>query len=143
MPLDGPERFIEKNLPARPMKSFSFFFATGMSAICLLLGIWLFFLSNNNLALSNVLQQRQQESQTQQQALSVKQQTLQAQQERINEGNTISQQVGPALLREMAVASMKNDRIKRILTNHGYNVELKEDAKTSATPAAKPATSGR
>ena len=63
------------------------------------------------------------------------------QQEQINTAQQISQQVGPALLRDLAVASIKNDKIKKILTSHGYNVELKDEAKDGKTPAAsKPAT---
>ncbi len=125
------------------MKSLPFLVATGASAISLLLGVWLFFLSSSNQSLSGTLQLRQQEVQTQQQSLAVKQQTLQAQQEQINAGNTISQQVGPALLRDMAVASIKNDKIKKILTSHGYNIEMKDDAKAGAPAApagSKPAT---
>jgi len=122
------------------MKSLPFLIATGASALSLLLGVWLFFLSGTNQSLSSVLQQRQQEVQTQQQALSVKQQTLQAQQEQITAGNTISQQVGPALLREMAVASIKNDKMKKILTKYGYNVEMTDEAKPGAPVPAIPAT---
>jgi|GEM_PF-1232924 len=120
------------------MKSLPFLIATGASALSLLLGVWLFFLSGTNQSLSGTLQQRQQEVQTQQQALAIKQQTLQAQQEQINAGNQISQQVGPALLRDMAAASIKNDKIKKILTTHGYTVEVKDEPKPGA-PATAPA----
>lgn len=121
------------------MKSLPFVIATGASAVSLLLGIWLFFLSGTNQGLQNELQKLQQDVQSQQQVLQVKQQQFQAQQEQINTAQQISQQVGPALLRDMAVASIKNDKIKKILTSHGYNVELKDDPKAPAASAPAPA----
>jgi hypothetical protein len=121
------------------MKSLPFVIATGASALSLLLGIWLFFLGGTNQSLQNDLQKLQQEVQSQQQILQVKQQTFQAQQEQINTAQQISQQVGPALLRDMAVASIKNDKIKKILTSHGYNVELKDEEKGAKAPAPAPA----
>jgi hypothetical protein len=128
------------------MKSLPFLISTGAAAVSLLLGVWLFFLGGTNQGLQNDLQKLQQEVQNQQQVLQTKQQTFQVQQEQINAGSQISQQVGPALLRDLAVASIKNDKIKKILTSHGYNVELKEDAKDAKpaapapAPAPKPAT---
>lgn len=122
------------------MKSLPFLIATGASAISVLLGIWLFFLGNTNQGLQGEIQKLQQQAQTQQGILQVKQQQLQVQQEQINTANTISQQVGPALLRDMAVASIKNDKIKKILSSHGYSVEQKDD-KAAPAGAATPAPS--
>lgn len=118
------------------MKSLPFLISTGASAISLILGIWLFFLSTTTQGLQGALQSQQQEAQNQQQALQTKQQQFQVQQQQIDAGNQISQQVGPALLRDMAVASIKNDKIKKILTSHGYNVELKDEPKDGKAPAA-------
>ena len=112
--LDAPGALTEKSRPQK-MKSLPFIIATGASALSLLLGIWLFFLGGTNQGLQNDLQKLQQEVQSQQQILQVKQQQYQVQQEQINTGQQISQQVGPALLRDMAVASIKNDKIKKIL----------------------------
>jgi hypothetical protein len=120
------------------MKSLPFLVSTGASAISLILGIWLFALGGTNQSLQNELQKKQQDAQTQQQVLQTKQQQYQVQQEQINQGNQISQQVGPAVLRDMAERSIKNDKIKKILSSHGYNVELKDEAKApgaAATPA--------
>jgi hypothetical protein len=121
------------------MKSLPFVISTVASALSLLLGLWLFFLGGTNQSLQNELQKLQQEVQTQQQILQVKQQQFQVQQEQINAAQQISQQVGPALLRDMAVASIKNDKIKKILTSHGYNVELKDEPKDGKPAAAAPA----
>ncbi len=135
------------------MKSLPFVISTGASALSLLLGLWLFFLGGTNQGLQNDLQKLQQEVQNQQQILQVKQQQFQLQQQQIDAAQQISQQVGPALLRDMAVASIKNDKIKKILTSHGYNVELKDEPKDGkpagaatpapaapAIPAARPTT---
>ena len=121
------------------MKSLPFVIATGASALSLLLGLWLFFLGGTNQGLQDDLQKRQQEVQNQQQILQVKQQQFQVQQQQIDAAQQISQQVGPALLRDMAVASIKNDKIKKILTSHGYNVEMKDEPKDGKPAAATPA----
>ena len=125
------------------MKSLPFVISTGASALSLLLGLWLFILGGTNQGLQNDLQKLQQEVQNQQGVLQVKQQQFQVQQQQIDAAQQISQQVGPALLRDMAVASIKNDKIKKILTSHGYNVEQKDEPKdgkpAAATPAPAPA----
>ena len=48
-------------------------------------------------------------------------QGLAAQQNIINKGK-VGQQVGQAVLRDMATASLENEDIKNILTKHGFNV---------------------
>lgn len=123
------------------MKSLPNLIAIIAAAISLLLGLYLYMQGWKNQGLQGNLQKLQQDVQTQQGVLAVKQQQLQVQQEQINTANTISQQVGPALLRDMAVASIKNDKIKKILTSHGYSVEQKEEPKDAKKPegAAAPA----
>lgn len=122
------------------MKTVPFILSTGAAVLCLVLGIWLFVLGGSSQGLQSELQKLQQEAQNQQQLLQAKQQQLQAQQEQINAGNTISQQVGPALLRDMATASIKNEKMKNLLAKHGYNVELKADeAKKPAVATPAPA----
>jgi len=116
------------------MRSISSIVSTVAAALCLVLGIWLYFLSSSNRSLQSDLQQVQQEAQSQQRVLQGQQQKLQTQQEQINAGNTISQQVGPALLRDMAVVSTKNDKMKELLARHGYSVEQKAEDSTAATP---------
>jgi hypothetical protein len=49
------------------------------------------------------------------------QQELQKQQTEINKGQ-VSQQIGTALLRDMAVASVNNSKIKDLLAKHGFTV---------------------
>jgi NADH:ubiquinone oxidoreductase subunit 6 (subunit J) len=49
------------------------------------------------------------------------QQQLQKQQLEINKGQ-VSQQIGTALLKDMAVASVNNSKIKDLLAKHGFTV---------------------
>lgn len=121
------------------MKSLPFILSTGAAVLCLALGIWLFALGGNTQALQGELQKLQQEVQNQQQLLQAKQGQMQTQQAQINSGSQISQQVGPALLRDMATASLKNEKMKQVLAKHGYNVEVKADEKTAPATPATPA----
>ena len=97
-----------------------FYISVAASALCLLLSIVLFFEGGVNQGLQNEIQAQQ-----------VK---LQQQQEEINKGTAISQQVGPNLLRDMAVSSTKNEKMKALLAKHGYTVNV-----ASPTPGASPA----
>ena len=122
------------------MKSLNLLLSTGASILCLVLCIWLFILGSSGQGVQSELQKLQQEVQDRQQVLEGKQQQLQAQQEQINAGNTISQQVGPALLRDLATLSVKNEAMKKLLSKHGYNVEVKPDeSKPGTKPETKPA----
>ena len=56
----------------------------------------------------------------------VQQQTaVQSQQELINQGTVLTQQIGPNLLHDIANASMKNAKMKDLLAKHGYTVQAK------------------
>jgi len=101
-----------------------FYISTAATALCLLLSIVVFAVGRSNYSL-------QTEMQKQQKVLQGHQQALQAQQEEINSGNQISQQIGPNLLRDMAASSVKNEKMKALLAKHGYNVQVKD------TPAPK------
>jgi len=57
--------------------------------------------------------------------------TLQGQQEAINQGS-MSQQIGVNLLKEIAQASVKDDKLKDVLTRSGYTVTVN----ASPTPSA-------
>jgi len=63
---------------------------------------------------------------------------LQAQQEEINRGS-MSQQIGTNLLKEIAQASVKDDKLKDVLAKSGYTVTA--NASGSATPSPSPASS--
>ncbi len=98
-----------------------FYISVSASALCLVLSIIVFAVSNSNHSLQMQVQKQQQ--------------ALQAQQDEINAGNQISQQIGPNLLRDMAAATVKNEKMKALLAKHGYNVQVKEPA--PGTPATK------
>ena len=101
-----------------------YYISVAASALCLVLSVVLFAYGNVNQSLQNELQKQQVE--------------LQKQQEEINKGASISQNVGPALLRDMAVASVKNDGMKKLLASHGYQVNMATPAPGSS-PAPAPA----
>ena len=70
------------------------------------------------------------------------QQEVQKQQEQINKGNAISNDIGPKLLRDMAVVSIKDEKMKELLAKHGYTVATPSPTPASPAPggAAAPAS---
>ena len=88
------------------MKPTHYYIAVALAALCLVLSLTLFFLGSSTRSQQADLQKLQAQYQTQQ--------------EQINAGLTISQQVGPNLLRDMA--SVTDDAgMKAVLSKHGYN----------------------
>ena len=100
----------------------SYYISLVASALSVVLAIVLLWIGNVNQGLQLEVQKQQQD--------------LQAQQQVIEKGNAISQQVGPNILRDMAVSSLKNDKMKALLAKHGYNVQQQ------ATPAPGASNSG-
>ena len=105
------------------MKPLQYYIAVSLAAICVFLSVIVIVMGGSNQRLQGELQRQQQR--------------LQKQQEQINAGNVISQQLGPSILRDMAMVSVENKAMKDLLSKHGYTV-------TQATPAPgaadKPAT---
>jgi len=99
-----------------------FYISVAASGISLILSIVLFTFGGSNQGLQVEIQKQQQE--------------LQKQQDQINTGNAISQKVGPELLRDMAISSIKDEKMKMLLAKHGYNVNYQAP---SPTPGATPA----
>jgi hypothetical protein len=114
--LTPPAAIDEKTVPKMKI---AYYISVAATALSLVLAIILFAVGNSNQTLQTEIQKQQGE--------------LQKQQEQINTGNTISQQVGPNLLRDMAISSVKNEKMKALLSKHGYNVSM---------PPATPAPSG-
>lgn len=98
-----------------------FYISMTASALCLILSVIVFAVGNSNQSLQTALQKQQQ--------------ALQAQQTEIEAGDQISKQIGPNLLRDMAAASVKNEKMKVLLAKHGYNVQLKDPP--AGAPASK------
>jgi len=61
--------------------------------------------------------------------------SAQSRQEEINKGSQ-SQQIGVNLLKEIAQASVKDDRLKDVLTKSGYSVTVNASPSPSPSPAA-------
>ena len=53
------------------------------------------------------------------------QMAIQTQQEQLSRGTQIAQQVAPNLLHDVAAGSLKNEKLKGLLTKHGYTVQTK------------------
>lgn len=88
------------------MKPSHYHTSLALSAGCAVLSLTLFAMGISTRGLQNDLQKLQAQYQTQQ--------------EQINAGVTISQQVGPSLLKDMA--SFADDAgMKAVLSKHGYN----------------------
>ena len=106
------------------MRSSQFVISTALAAICFVLSVWIIFKGSANEKL--------------QQELTKQQQQLQSQQEQINAGNVISQQIGPNILRDMAMVSVEDKEMKDLLAKHGYTVNVQA---TPAPDESKPAPS--
>jgi hypothetical protein len=107
-----------------------FYLSVAASGVSLILSIVLFTFGGINQGLQVEIQKQQQE--------------LQKQQDQINTGNAISQKVGPELLRDMAISSIKDEKMKTLLAKHGYNVATPTPSGSpapaaSSTPATTPA----
>lgn len=103
----------------------SYYISVVATALSVVLAVILLWVGNVNQGLQADIQKQQQD--------------LQKQQEQINTGNSISQQVGPNLLRDMAVASLKNEKMKALLGKHGYNVQAQASpapGSSSSAPAS-------
>jgi mannitol-specific phosphotransferase system IIBC component len=124
------------------MNRVPFILSVASAALCLVLSVWLFFTASANQGLQSELQKRQQELQNQQQKVQLQQQQLQAQQQQIEQGNVLSQQVGPAVLRDLGSLAVqnKNEKIRGLLAKYGFTISEATPAPTgSAAAAATPA----
>ena len=106
----------------------AYYISVAASALSLVMAVIIFGVGYGNHGLQSEIQAQQIEVQKQQA-------DLQKQQEQINTGNQISQQVGPNLLRDMAVSSLKNDKMKALLSKHGYNVQQATPPPGASAPA--------
>lgn len=116
--------------------------STASAALCLVLSAWLFVANSANQSLQGELQAKQEDLQTQQQQVQLQQQQHQAQQQTINDGTQLAQQVGPAVLRDLASVALqnKNENIRKLLAKYGVTVKEPETPlpAPSATTPAKP-----
>jgi len=71
------------------------------------------------------IERQEQGNQALRKELLQRQAAVQAQQEQINQGTVIAQQIGPNLLHDIAEASAKNEKLRQLLAKHGYTVQAK------------------
>jgi hypothetical protein len=107
----------------------SYYISIAATGLSLILSVVLFIFGGMDQGLQAEIQKQQQE--------------LQQQQEQINRGNTISNDVGPKLLRDMAVVSIKDEKMKELLAKHGDTVATPTPGAASPAPggASAPASS--
>lgn len=107
------------------------------AALSLVLSVWLFVSSISNQGLQSQLQDQQQELLNQQQEIGTQQQKLQVQQQQIQVGRNLAEQVGPAILKDLATVAVqkKDEKIKGLLARHGYSLQ---ETPAKGTPAATP-----
>lgn len=94
------------------MKPPQFYIAVALGAICLILSITAVVSGQSSQHTQLDFQKRQNEIQVE----------LQKRQAEVQKGQ-MSDRVGGAILQDMAAASMKNSKVKELLTKNGYNVQ--------------------
>jgi multidrug efflux pump subunit AcrA (membrane-fusion protein) len=109
--------------------------ATASAGLSLLLSLWLLVGTWGNHGAQRRLQGLQDEIQSRQLAIQSQQQQLQAQQQQIDSGAQLANQVGPAMLRDLAELSVvnKNEKISELLKKYGLEVKANPEAKTEAS----------
>lgn len=106
--------------------------STASAGLALLLSLWLLVGTWGNHGAQRRLQAQQDEIQSRQLAIQSQQQQLQAQQQQIESGAQLANQVGPAMLRDLAEISVanKNKKITELLKKYGLEVSPNPPADT-------------
>lgn len=110
---------------SKTMNTNSSTLTTATGAVALLLSLWFLVATWSNQGLQRNLQKQQDAIQAQQLALQTLQQQFQAQQQQIESGAQLSNQVGPALIRDLAQLQIqnKNPRIETLLKKYGIEAK--------------------
>jgi len=108
--------------------------STAASGLAVLLSLWLLIGTWGNHGAQRRLQGQQEEIQSRQLAIQTQQQQLQAQQQQIEAGSQLANQVGPAMLRDLAELSVanKNKNISALLKKYGLEVNADAPANSSS-----------
>jgi hypothetical protein len=116
------------------------FLPAAASALGLLLSIWLFISNSTNSGLQEELRKKQDTLQGEQQAVQIENQKLQAQQEQITTGIRLAQEVGPAVLKDVAGLAVqnKNEPLKKLLGKYGITIQEGSDAAKTEPPKPAP-----
>ena len=114
-------------------------FSIGSAGLSVLLGLWFLGSSFGNQGLQRTLQKKQDDIQLRQQAIQTQQQELQSQQQLIDAGSQLAQQVGPAMIRDLAALQVEknNRKIGELLLKYGIEAKANPEAPANP-PAPKP-----
>lgn len=116
------------------------FVHTAVSSLVVLLSFWLFVGSWSFHSKQGAVQALQEKIQARQLAIQSQQQQLQLQQQRIDSGAQLANQLGPAMLRDLAALQLqnKNQKIADLLKKYGVEARAEQaPVKPAATPADK------
>ncbi len=119
------------------------FVYTAVSSLVVLLSLWLFVGSWSVHSKQGAVQSLQEKIQARQLAIQSQQQQIQLQQQRIDSGAQLANQIGPAMLRDLAGLQLqnKNQKIADLLKKYGVEARAEQaPAKPASTPAPTPAT---
>jgi hypothetical protein len=107
------------------MKQTQFYIAIALSAVCLILSLWMIAVGQASQSALTDWQKRQNEIQSE----------IQNRQAEVNKG-VVSDRVGGAIVQDLASVALKNPKVKDLLAKHGYNVTAAPSpgAATSPTP---------
>lgn len=107
-------------------------FSIGTAGLSVLLGLWFLASSFGNQGLQRTLQKKQDDIQARQLAIQSQQQALQAQQQLIEAGTQLAQQVGPAMIRDLAALQLEknNRKIAQLLQKYGVEARAQTDNPT-------------
>ena len=114
--------------------------STASAGLAVLLSLWLLVGTWGNHSAQRRLQGQQEEIQSRQLAIQSQQQQLQLQQQRIDSGAQLANQLGPAMLRDLAALQLqnKNQKIADLLKKYGVEARAEQaPAKPASTPADK------
>lgn len=98
------------------------YLSTLIAAVCFLLSCWFLSEIRSNVATQGLLQQKQEELNAQQQEIQTRNEKLQVQQNQVDLAGKLTQETGPALLRDLASVADTNFEIKEILARRGLTV---------------------
>jgi uncharacterized membrane protein YhiD involved in acid resistance len=94
---------------------------TATSGLALVLALWFLVGTWSNQGLQNSLQRQQEDIQARELTIQSQQQQLQSQQQQIDAGSQLANQLGPAIIRDLAALQVDNEnsKIEALLTKYG------------------------
>lgn len=115
---------------------------TAASSLVVLLSLWLFVGSWSVHSKQGAVQSLQEKIQARQLAIQSQQQQLQVQQQRIDSGAQLANQLGPAMLRDLAALQLqnKNQKIADLLKKYGVEARAEQAPAKPASTTPAPAT---